>query len=168
MTIIVAIAHGKHITMGADSSSYSPESIQSFQGSKLIQSNGWICGFTGDGWGTGQLASIAEFPKEASEQALRRVFVPSMIRLMEEYGGSDQSTAQFLVGKKGNLYEIDTQDWGIIKLNEDAIGGAYMYSLGSLYSTKAYKNQERRVKKALDAAIFLSPVATGPTHIITI
>ena len=168
MTIIVAVSNGITTTMGCDSSSYSPESIQSYQGSKLISTGQWVIGYTGSGWGTGQLAAMATMPKSGTELALRRAFVPSMKKLLDKFGGSHQSTAQFLIGGYGKLYEVDSEDWGIVDLTESAIGGAYQYSLGSLHSTRHLQSQKKRVQLALDAAIECSPAALGPTKIITI
>lgn len=167
MTIIVAAARNGRVVMGGDRSSVGTETIQVSLTPKINRIGNWLIGYAGNGWGTPQLSAFATLPDSPDdlEATLRQTFVSSMRSLIEEYGGQKQSKADFLVGGYGRLFETNSSDWSFIELEESAIGQGYHLALGSLYTTSKWKDQSRRVEKALDAAIHYAPGCCYPIDI---
>lgn len=170
MTVIVGVANGSSVTMGGDRASASDDLVQVYLRPKVNRIGDWLIGYTGTGWGTPQLSAFATLPDSPDdlEATLRQTFVHSMNALLEEYGGQKQSRADFLVGGYGRLFEIHSADWGIVELEESSIGQGNHLALGSLYTTSKWKDQERRVEKALDAAIHYAPGCCYPIDIYTV
>jgi hypothetical protein len=81
--------------------------------------------------------------------------------------GIENGSHDLLVGGYGRLFEVYTDDWGIVELSETAVGSGSSYALGSLYSTQD-KEPLYRVHEALNASIQYSPTCAGPIDIMQV
>ncbi len=72
------------------------------------------------------------------------------------------------MGVDGRLFEISSEDWHISEFEYTSIGSGSPIALGSLHTTRSWKDQEKRIRYALQAAVCISPTCLGPIDIYTI
>ena len=170
MTCIVGIAHDGKVHMGGERGASSSDVIVSTLQPKITLNHDFLVGYSGEGFGVGQLATLADYPLDEKnlEITIRTIFCKSMSKLVDKYGGVSNGSHILLIGGYGRLFEIDTSDWGIIEVSESAVGSGSPYALGSLYTTKHIKNPIRRISTALEAAITYSPSCQGPIDMFSV
>jgi ATP-dependent protease HslVU (ClpYQ) peptidase subunit len=173
VTCIVAMVDNNSIYMGADRGASDDDSIVSLSNPKVYIKGDWIFGFSGS-LGTGQLMQCITLPIVKDTDDVFVIVRTTIVKLLKDaidiYGSeSSDHTADFLIGCKGRLFEMSTEDWGVVEVDEVAIGSGGAFALGSLYSTKeAYSNAHIRMTYALNAAITYSPTCQGPIDILYI
>jgi ATP-dependent protease HslVU (ClpYQ) peptidase subunit len=172
MTCIVGIANGDNVWIGGDRSSSDGNTILSLSRPKVARCGDYLIGYAGS-LGIGQLAQMIELPPAVKniEKVLRTTFIKSLKTAIEEFGNAshlEDNSTEFLIGVKGRLFEISSDDWQVGEYEYSAIGSGNNIALGSLHTTQNWKDQERRIKFALDAAITLSPSCQGPIDIFKI
>jgi ATP-dependent protease HslVU (ClpYQ) peptidase subunit len=172
MTCIVGIANGDNVWIGGDRSSSDGNTILSLSRPKVTRCGDYLIGYAGS-LGIGQLAQMIELPPAVKniEKVLRTTFIKSLKTAIEEFGNAshlEDNSTEFLIGVKGRLFEISSDDWQVGEYEYSAIGSGNNIALGSLHTTQNWKDQERRIKFALDAAITLSPSCQGPIDIFKI
>lgn len=169
MTCIVGIAHEGIVYMGGERGVSNGDILVPALKSKIIQVDNFLVGYSGTGFGVGQLATLAEYPQsdENLDMELRTLFAKSMRKLIRKYGGIENGSHDLLVGGYGRIFEVYTDDWGIVELSETAVGSGSSYAIGSLYSTQD-KEPLYRVHEALNASIQYSPTCAGPIDILQV
>jgi len=169
MTVLVGIANGANVYIGADRAASDGDSIVSMSRPKVHKNNGWVFGYAGS-IGTGQLMEFIDFPDPNAEDVYKLVrldIVSSLKNLIDEYGkADDEQSAEFLIGANGRLFEFNTSDWGVTEIYETAGGSGNQIALGSLYTSfLSTTDIEQRMELALTAAITYSPSCQGPYDI---
>ena len=171
MTILVGIADGKNVYIGADRAASDDSTIITMCRPKVGVDNKWIYAYAGS-VGTGQLLEFVEFPtldkKADVYKVLRLNIVKQLKTLVSEHGNDGEDNgAEFLIGANGRLFEFSTSDWGVVEVSETCAGSGNQISLGSLYTTYTLDMDiEERIKYALEAAIEYSPTCQGPVDIL--
>jgi ATP-dependent protease HslVU (ClpYQ) peptidase subunit len=170
VTCIVGIADGDSVYMGGDRGASDDSSIISLSQSKVIVNGEWIYGYSGS-LGNGQLLDFITFPalKKADDpyKILRFEIVPLIKDLYESHGSDkDDNATDYLIGVRGRLFELSSEDWGVAEVEEVAIGSGGNFALGSLYTSKdTIDNPIIRITYALNAAITYSPTCQLPIDI---
>lgn len=156
--------------MGSERGASSSGLIVSTLQPKISLNHGFLVGYSGDGFGVGQLATLANYPENGDNLhiTIRTIFCKSMSKLVDKYGGTDNGSHEILIGGYGRLFEVYTDDWGIVEVSESAVGSGSDFALGSLYTTKHIKNPTKRIHTALEAAITLSPSCQGPIDMFSL
>jgi len=174
MTCIVGLVDNGIVYIGGDRGISDKDIILTMCRPKVMKNGEYIIGYAGS-QGVGQLAHIMTTPVcgKDVEKTLRTTFIKSLKTIIEEFGPSNLTESDchtdFLVGCKGRLFEISTEDWSVSELEYSAVGSGGNIALGSLYtsSLNTYTPIER-VTYALNAAITLSPTCQGPVDILYI
>lgn len=184
MTIIVGIVDRSFSTprvlMGADSGASDDSIILPVKDHKIIKNGKYLIGYAGDP-GLGQLLHSIELPdpttikQENLLKFMRLSFAKSFRSAVDLYsphpaaGDKDEdSGVTALIGVKGRLFEFDSGDYQLNEFDECAIGSGAHFAFGVLYATAGYKDNKKRIQKALDCAINYSPSCLGPTYIESI
>ena len=173
MTILVGIADGKNVYIGADRAASDESTIITMCRPKVGVDNKWIYAYAGS-VGVGQLIEFVTFPvldkKADVYKVLRLNIIKQLKSLVAEHGDDgDDNGAEFLIGANGRLFEFSSSDWGVVEVSETCAGSGNQISLGSLYTTYTLDiDIEERIKYALEAAIEYSPTCQGPVDILYI
>jgi len=176
MTCIVGIVDSlntpRRVFMAADSGA-SDESIMTPIMDPKIQRNGkYLIGYAGE-TGLGQLLHSIDLPDPnvQNKDLLRfmrtkfalcfknaiNLYSPSTSPADDKDGGL---TA--LIAVKGRLFEFNSEDFQFNEYLEGAIGSGSHLAFGSLYTTRGYKDINKRLRIAVNAAIEYSPSCSGP------
>ena len=169
MTVLVGIANGANVYIGADRGASDESTIVSMSRPKVHTNNGWVFGYAGS-IGTGQLLEFIKFPDPSTDDVYKLVrinIVSSLKNLIEKSGKMDEEqAAEFLIGANGRLFEFSTADWGVTEVYETAGGSGNQIALGSLYTSLLHiVDTKERIELALNAAITYSPSCQGPYDI---
>lgn len=171
MTVLVGLVKNGITYIGADRGAYAEDVLVTTAAPKMFIKDGFLVAHAGTGFGIGTLAEHASFPPIGQDPriALRTTFVKSMKSLMEEYSNDSGDHSTFLIGSQGQLFEVYTEDWGIISVHQTAVGSGANFSLGSLYSTESiYSSIHTRIELAVKAACYYSPSCSLPLDIMSI
>lgn len=169
MTCIVGIAKDNIVYMGGERGSSDSMTILSATRPKVVEINNYLIGYAGS-TGIGQLAHMIDLPPIGKNiyKTLRTTFVKSLRDAIDEYGNAplnDDNATEWLVGVNGRLFEISSEDWQVSEYEESSIGSGNNIALGSLHTSRSWKNQDKRIRYALQAAVDLSPTCIGPIDI---
>lgn len=171
MTILVGIADGKNVYIGADRAASDEQTIITMCRPKVHVKNKWIFAYSGS-VGTGQLLEFVTFPaidKKADIYKILRLDIVKQLKTMISDHGDDgdDNGAEFLIGANGKLFEFSSSDWGVVEVSESCAGSGNQISLGSLYTTYTLDMTiEERIRVALEAAIEYSPTCQAPLDIL--
>lgn len=167
MTCIVGITHENSTYIGGDRSASDESSLLSIKNPKVEVKGNWIYGYAGT-IGIGQLLSFIDLPPEVDDPYIyiRLHIVEKLKDAMESFTNpSDIHDTSWLIGYKDRLFEMSSQDWGVVEVDASAIGSGSQYALGSLY-TSIERHPVERIGFALGAAIMYSPHCQGPVDIL--
>lgn len=158
--------------MGGDRGASDDSTILSLYRPKIVQINNYLVGYAGS-QGIGQLVQMMDLPPITKNitKTLRTTFVKSLKSTIEEYGNAshlEDNSTDWLIGVSGRLFEISSQDWQVSEYEETSIGSGNTIALGSLYTSRSWKDQERRLRYALEAAVQISPSCLSPIDILSI
>jgi ATP-dependent protease HslVU (ClpYQ) peptidase subunit len=172
VTVIVGIARDGIVYMGGDRSASDGNIVLPLNRPKVKQCGEYLIGFAGS-MGIGEIAHYIDMPPIGKniEKTLRTSFVKGLKNAIEEYGNAshlEDNSTDWLIGIHGRLFEISSQDWGVCEFIESSIGSGNAIALGSLHTSKNWKDQEKRIKYSLDAAVEISPSCSGPIDILSI
>ena len=172
MTCIVGIAKDDVVYIGGERAASDGNIVLSLNRPKVKRCGDYLIGFAGS-LGIGELAHYIDLPPIGKniEKTLRTSFVKSLKTAVEEYGNAshlEDNATDWLIGVNGRLFEISSQDWGVCEFSESSIGSGNSIALGSLHTSKNWKDQEKRIRYALEAAVDISPSCLGPIDIYTI
>ena len=140
MTCIVGVTDGKTVYMGGDRGASDDSSIISLAQPKVKVNGDWIYGYSGS-LGNGQLLDFINYPaikKTDDVYKIVRFDIVSQLKDLYESHGSDKddNVTDYLIGVKGRLFELSSEDWGVAEVEEVAIGSGGNFALGSLYTSK--------------------------------
>lgn len=170
MTCIVGISDGDNVYIGGDRGISDGDTILSMSRPKVGVRGDWIYGYAGD-LGIGQLIEVIDLPiigdKDDPYLLIMNEIIYSLHERIDLIIKNDEPQADFLLGCKGRLFELNTEAWGIAEVQESAIGSGSQISLGSLY-TSIDNPPIYRIDKALDAAITYSTTCQGPKDILSL
>ena len=172
MTCIVGIAKDGIVYIGGERAASDGATLLSLTRPKVKQCGDYLIGFAGS-LGIGELAHFIDLPPIGNniEKTLRTSFVKKLKDAIELYGNAshlEDNATDWLIGVNGRLFEISSQDWSVCEFNESSIGSGNNIALGSLYTTKNWTDQERRIRVALSAAVEISPSCSGSIDIYAI
>ena len=172
MTCIVGIAKDGVVYMGGDRGASDDNVILSMSRPKIVQINNYLIGYAGS-QGIGQLAHMIDLPPIGKniEKTLRTTFVKTLKAAIEEYGNAsnvDDNATDWLIGVDGKLFEISSVDWQVTEFEYTAIGTGGPIALGSLHTSQTWKDNQKRIRYALQAAVDTSPSCSGPIDILHI
>ena len=172
VTCIVGIAKDNVVYIGGERAASDGNTLLSLNRPKVKQCGDYLIGFAGS-LGIGELAHFIDLPTIGKniEKTLRTSFVKSLKNAIEEYGNAshlDDNSTDWLIGVQGRLFEISSEDWSVCEFTESAIGSGNNIALGSLHTTRSWKDQEKRIKYALQAAVDISPSCSDPIDILYI
>lgn len=180
MTVIAAVVRDGHVHMGADSDSAADSMLFPSQNQKLFRNGEFLFGASG-GIRAAQIVRYAFVPPELPEQIAPQdlhgfmvtQFVPPLLSILtdgealsREKGAADSDT-RFLVGARGELFEVD-YDFNVGWYKDHAaIGSGGNVALASLHTSAAIDPQgfvlptHRRLELAVTAAIRLVTTCSG-------
>ena len=172
MTCIVGIARDGVVYIGGDRAASDGNIVLPLNRPKVKRCGDYLIGFAGS-LGIGELAHYIDLPPIGKniEKTLRTSFVKALKNAIDEYGNAshiEDNSTDWLVGVQGRLFEISSQDWGVCEFIESSIGSGNAIALGSLHTSKNWKDQEKRIRYSLDAAVEISTSCLGPIDIYTI
>lgn len=172
MTCIVGIAKDGVVYMGGERGASDDNSILPMCRPKVVQINNYLIGYAGS-QGIGQLAHIIDLPPITKNmtKTLRTTFVKTLKAAIEEYGNAsnlDDNATDWLIGVDGKLFEISSVDWQVTEFEYTAIGTGGPIALGSLHTSQTWKDNQKRIRYALQAAVDTSPSCSGPIDILHI
>ena len=178
MTCIVGIVDNinfptPRVFMAADSGA-SDESIMTPIMDKKIQKNGkYLIGYSGE-TGLGQLLHSIDLPdpnvhKSDLLKFLRTKFALSFKDAINLYSPSTSPAPEdkdggisALIAVKGRLFEFNSEDFQFNEYMEGCIGSGSHLAYGSLYTTRGYKDINKRLRIAIESAIHYNPSCAGP------
>lgn len=172
MTCIVGVSKNGVVYMGGDRGASDGSTILPLCRPKIIKHNDYLIGYAGS-QGIGELAHFIPTPTITKniEKTLRTTFVKNLREAIEEYGNAsltDDNSTDWLVGVQGRLFEISSEDWSVCEFAETSIGSGNTIALGSLHTSRSWKDQEKRIRYSLHAAVEISPSCLGPIDIYSI
>ena len=172
MTCIVGIAKDDVVYIGGDRAASDGHTVLSLTRPKVKRCGDYLIGFAGS-LGIGELAHYIDLPPIGKniEKTLRTTFIKSLKSAIEEFGNAshtDDNVTDWLIGVQGRLFEISSEDWSVCEFSESAIGSGNNIALGSLHTTRTWKDQEKRIRYSLQAAVDISPSCSGPIDILSI
>lgn len=172
MTCIVGVARDGYVYIGGDRAASDDLTLLPLTRPKVKRCGDYLIGFAGS-LGIGELAHFIDLPPigRSIEKTLRTSFIKSLKSAIDEYGNAshiDDNTTDWLIGVQGRLFEISSEDWSVCEFAESAIGSGNTIALGSLHTSMNWKDQEKRVRHALTAAVDISPTCRPPIDILYI
>ena len=164
----------RRVYMAADSGA-SDESIMTPIMDPKIQKNGkYLIGYAGE-TGMGQLLHSIDLPDPNVQNKdllkfMRTKFALCFKNAMNLYSPSTSPADDkdggggltALIAVKGRLFEFNSEDFQFNEYMEGAIGSGSHLAFGSLYTTRGYKDINKRLRIAVEAAIQYSPSCSGP------
>lgn len=175
MTCIIGFADKdkKKVWIGGDSAGVAGYSIQIRGDVKVFRNGPFIMGFT-TSFRMGQLLHYVfkppEHPAELDDMAFMvSVFIPAIKKCFKD--GGFQKTKEggerggsFLVGYRGNLYEVDDDyQVGIMQDNIASVGCGSEVATGAMYGLLNVKmNPDDRIRKALEITTYLNGGVRAP------
>ena len=179
MTCIVGIVDNlstpRKVYMAADSGA-SDESIMISIIDPKIQRNGkYLIGYAGE-TGLGQLLHSIDLPDPTNipnkelTKFLRTKFCLAFKNAMNLYSPSSSPDDSkdggilALIAVRGRLFEFDSTDFQLNEMTECAIGSGGTIAFGSLFTTRGYKDINKRLRIAVEASINYSPSCMGPIY----
>jgi ATP-dependent protease HslVU (ClpYQ) peptidase subunit len=170
MTCVVGVAHEGIVYIGGERAASDGGSIVSMCRPKVIHRGEWLIGYS-NSVGVGQLMEFIKLPTITKDPYIhiRMDMVEALKKSHDIYGKEhDENYSDFLIGAQGRLFEFSTQDWSVIEIQESAVGSGSDFALGSLHTSKHYKDQHKRLRMALEAAIEYSTGCKGPIDILSL
>jgi ATP-dependent protease HslVU (ClpYQ) peptidase subunit len=172
MTCIVGISDNGNVYIGGERGSSDGSSILPLTRPKVKRCGDYLIGYAGS-QGIGELAHFINMPPVTKDihKTLRTTFISTLKSAIEEYGNAshlEDNSTDWLVGVNGRLFEISSEDWHIAEFSYSAIGSGGPIALGSLHTSRNWKDQEKRIRHALQAAVDINPSCIAPIDIYTI
>ena len=169
MTCIVGISDGIDVYIGGERGSSDGSSILPLTRPKVAYNGDYLIGYAGS-QGIGELAHFIDMPPITKDihKTLRTKFISTLKDAIETYGNAshlEDNSTDWLVGVSGKLFEISSEDWHISEFEYSAIGSGGNIALGSLHTSQRWRDQEKRIRYALQAAVDISPTCISPIDI---
>lgn len=185
MTVVVAVADGRDVVMGADcgavcfdpSGSAINEIGRLTRAHKIFRNGAYLVGYCSS-YRLGQAVMSCELPDPGPDLGnhLRGPWMDVVVAAVEaevERLGEPQTPwpgtclgGQLLVGVAGQLFLVQP-DGTVFEHEALAIGAGRPYAYGALHATKTQPGADR-VAAALSAALEFSPMVAGPTEVLAL
>ena len=176
MTCIVGVVNNKHVYIGGDSAAFSESDLTCnvIEGSKVFKKGEFIFGFS-TSFRMGQILQFKFNPpkkplKMNDYEYMATLFLDKLRSCFDDNGylKFEEDGADFLVGFRGNLYEVCSDyQVGMAKEGYSSLGCGANIANGALYATKD-KPTEERIMMALEAASHHSVGVRPPFKIVKI
>ena len=179
MTCIVGIVDNlstpRKVYMEADSGASDDSIITPIMDPKIQRNGRYLIGYAGE-TGLGQLLHSIDLPDPTNvpnkelTKFLRTKFClvfKNAVSLYSPSSSPDDSKEGgilALIAVRGRLFEFDSTDFQLNEMTECAIGSGGSLAFGSLYTTRGYKDINKRLKIAINSAIEYSPSCIGPIY----
>ncbi len=173
--IVDSISTPRRVYMAADSGASDDSIMLSIMDPKIQKNGKYLIGYAGE-TGLGQLLHSIDLPdpinisnKELTK-FLRTKFCMVFKNAINLYSPSTSPSDDkdggvlALIAVRGRLFEFDSTDFQLNEITEGAIGSGGTIAFGSLYTTRGYKDINRRLKLAVESAIEYSPSCKGPIY----
>lgn len=172
MTCIAGVAHGGKVWIGGDSAGMNGWTLTVRADEKVFSNGQFLMGFTSS-FRMGQLLRYSFEPPEKDpasdlDRYMVTTFIDGVRRCLKDGGYAEKKDeaergGTFIVGIGGALYMVDN-DYQVATASDGyiAIGCGREIALGSLYATKEWADQEKRVRTALEAAEAHNGGVRGP------
>jgi len=181
MTCIAAVAKDGKVYMGGDSAMTDEGSgiVSRMHLPKVFIKGEYIVGYAGSARFGKLMQHVFEYPKpiqsiKTSEQLdafLNGVVVTALRKQAQEMSleKEEKEDFQVLIGLRGHLFEFD-EDWAMFEVgrNYNAVGSGAAVALGSLFTTEAWKDPNKRIRVALEASSLYTPYVGEPFDILSI
>ncbi len=175
MTCIVGISYEDKVLLGSDCIGSDMRIYQLREEPKVFKNGAFVMGYTSS-FRFGQLLQYAftppeQLPSQSDHKYLCTTFVDAIRNTLKKGGyakekDSVECAGTALIGYKGNLYALeDDYQIALASGGVGAVGHGDSIALGSLYSTKDKKPQER-LQIALEAAEYHDPYVKSPFSFI--
>lgn len=175
MTCIVAISHNGKVYMGGDAAAAEEGSniISARKEPKIFIKNQYLIGYSGS-FRFGKVVQHSFIPPKPQmddlDKFLNTAFVSALKEVCESSKvdpSSEEDSSEMLVCVGGRIFEF-CNDWHFGEdINDfNAIGSGSSFALGSLYSTRQKRDQNARVKAALESAERFSSSVRKPFTIL--
>ena len=176
MTCIVGIVDRSFSTprvlMGADSGASDTELMTPILDPKIKKNGKYLIGYAGE-TGLGQLLHHIDLPdpnvpNKELLKFMRTKFALAFKNGINLYSPSTSPSddkdggLSALIAVRGRLFEFNSEDFQFNEYYEGAIGSGAHFAFGSLYTTRGYKDNNRRLKLSIEAAIEYNPSCKGP------
>lgn len=169
MTCIVAIAHEGNVYMGGERAASDGKYIEEMEEPKICTRNGYLFGYAGN-IGVGQyVINNFKFPDTSTPQEMHTIFLPALKALFHKADMlfKEEDEVEFLIAKNGRVYGYHGSDHQLVSYRETSIGSGGGVAIGSLYTTRSWKSQEKRIHTAISAAIEYTVSCTGTIDILS-
>ena len=179
MTCIVGIVDNsstpRRVYMAADSGASDDSIILPIIDPKIQKNGKYLIGYAGE-TGLGQLLHSIDLPDPSNlngkelTKFLRTKFCMVFKNAMNIYSPSTSPADDkdggvlALIAVRGRLFEFDSTDFQLNEITEGAIGSGGLIAFGSLFTTRGYKDINKRLRIAVEAAIQYSPSCMGPIY----
>ena len=174
MTCIAAIVQDGEVYMAGDRGASEPHIILPLQNPKVWRKGEYLFGYYGTMHGeiVQNYFIPPKLPTTNIDKFMRSTFRQALKDFYAEWSISSSDAEDFgmLIGVKGNVYEHNMQDLSMTSfdgVNYISAGSGDAYAIGSLYSTKHYKDPKKRLRMALEAAVQFSPTCQAPIDVIS-
>lgn len=170
--IVDNISTPRKVYMAADSGASDDTIMTPIMDPKIQRNGKYLIGYAGE-TGLGQLLHSIDLPDPnvPNNQLLKfmrtkfalcyknaiNLYSPPTSPSDDKDGGL---TA--LIAVKGRLFEFNSEDFQFNEYLEGAIGSGSHLAFGSLFTTRGYKDINKRLRIAVNAAIEYSPSCAGP------
>lgn len=177
MTCIVALTHNGTVYMGADTYGSNGYTGTYVANPKCFINGEFLIGCTSTFRLIDLLTHHLDVPKVHPDEQdhnpdryMRTHFINAVRKCLRDNGhiknsGGTESGGNFLVGYRGNVYEVQP-DFSILNVPDygGSVGSGESAARGSLWTTKDIKSMKPadRVKKALEAAEAVNSGVRGP------
>lgn len=173
MTCIVAIAHEDTVYIGGERANSDENIIVSSLAPKVFNKSFYLFGYAGN-TGLGQsVAYTFDAPtmriNTDTYKYVYNFFMPALRDHLKDYlSDKEEQQASFILGIRGKVFEIDTNDFQCVEYQELAIGSGAAYAYGSLHTTSQFEvaTPYYRIEQALNAATTYSPTCQDPVDIL--
>lgn len=142
---------------------------------KIWKKEGYLFGYAGsmDGDRIKHLFVPPQFEGRGSvDKFMYSRFLKALRKFYEEWWVDTSASSDFgmIICVRGKIYEHSSGDMSLTQYDQDylAMGSGGDLAMGSLYSTKLYKDGRKRANLAVQAAINHSPSCKGPIDILSI
>lgn len=170
MTCIVAIISDGKVHMAAERANSDDSVILPSVDPKIVRRGDYLFGYAGN-TGVGQAVQyMFTFPPLKNKRDVSKHMIGTVVPALRQFfrdenitwTDKDDDGCSLLFGVAGHVFEFDTADFQMVEYSELAVGSGASYALGSLYSTRKFKDPRMRLRHAVEAAILYSPSCRGP------
>lgn len=170
MTCIAALVHDGTSYIAGDRGATDGDTTLTLLHPKVWGSGEYLFGYHGTMFG--EIVQENFSPPKVTGSTyvfMRTVFKKALKDFYSEWNIDDDEFGM-VICVRGKIFEHNKSDMSMTSFDLPylACGSGGSYAMGSLHSTQHYKNAEKRLSMALDAAIEFSNTCQGPVDILSL